>query len=176
MPTPPVTTEWVRKKLADFAALPSDITSIDLSWNYLGIKKGDELATAFKALPVNITSIHLIGNELNRLSETNLQQLSNALPHIKTIYLSANEIREMSLNQARALKAIFPGITRFEEIRFTENTRVIDGADAHPLLKRLGIVSPLKMISAFFVKNNPWAPEALRDLPNAVQSYLKISP
>ena len=78
------------KNLTD---VPRDKTSLDLSYNKLGIKNFAELSRAFahKLLPLSITTLDLSSNELFRMRWENLKELFISIPEsVSILDLSGN--------------------------------------------------------------------------------------
>lgn len=94
-------------------AIPADVTSLDLSWNCLGINSGIELAQIFAAIPKKITSLDLSWNSFNRMSGAELAQALAAIPNsVISINLGRNHFSLMEAAElAQAIAAIPEGVT-----------------------------------------------------------------
>ena len=94
-----------------FAALPAHLTSINLCFNRLYTKTGAELAVIFAALPAHLTSINLSDNNLGKKTGVELAVAFAAIPdHITSINLSWNDFEAMSLIDLESLANTLPHI------------------------------------------------------------------
>ena len=69
------------------------MTALDLSWNDLHRKTGDELAQAFRDIPASVTDLNLSGNELHHKTVAELAQAFGGIPaSVTALNLSGNEL------------------------------------------------------------------------------------
>ncbi|WP_419421297.1 hypothetical protein ACNVED_15620 (plasmid) [Legionella sp. D16C41] len=99
-----------------FTAIPSHIHSLTIKGSIS--VSDDDLVAALPSLPPHITSLSLEANCLHEIIDTILLKLKGGLPSIKTLQLSYNEVKAMSLQRIQLLKAVFPNI---EHIIFLDN-------------------------------------------------------
>ena len=144
------------------ANTPENIEALDLSQNFLHMKTGIELEKLFVSISKNVTTINLCENKLHLLSIDDLVYLADSLPHIKMIYLSYDELLEMSEAKRLALKSIAPhlsntilyalgsslGINELDESIVMTN----DIFQCANLARKMGLpaIKPLQYVPAFF--------------------------
>lgn len=128
-----------------FAAIPQSIKLLSLSHNNLHNQSSHDLATAFKTISTNVTELDLSCNELNKFSLNDIEQLKDSLPYLQTVYLSHEEVKQMSSEQYDALKAMFP---RIENVILLDPDGSIDFDIQAELARKLGgkteLSSPVK--------------------------------
>lgn len=80
-----------RAELAEvFAAIPATVTTLDLSWNFLGFHEST-FVPAFSAIPATITTINLTGNNLGTMRKNKLVEVLNMIhTTVKKLYLRHN--------------------------------------------------------------------------------------
>ncbi|WP_133140927.1 hypothetical protein, partial [Legionella pneumophila] len=94
------------------AAILAGMTSLNLSWNFIGLRSCAELAHAFSSIPKHVVSLNLCLNYLHELSLENLVLLKDSLKHVQTVYLNHENVKRMSKEQRQALGAVFPNIQK----------------------------------------------------------------
>ena len=101
------------------AAIPGDVTTLDLRWNSLHYKSGDELAQALAAIPGHVTTLYLSWNCLGNKSGAELAQAFEAIPAgVTTLDLSENQLGNKSGTElALAFAAIPAGV----KVNYGEN-------------------------------------------------------
>lgn len=82
-----------------FSAFSHKLSHLNISNNNLANK-----LKAIKYLPENIISLNISGNAVNKLSPEEIEELQNPFVHIQTLYLSYDEVKEMSREQKDTLK------------------------------------------------------------------------
>lgn len=149
-------------------ATPASVTSLDLSYNNLG------LAKAYFVTPKHVTSLNLSFNPLHHISLDGLVWLKNSFAHIQTLCLSYDTINDMSKEQRQALRAVFPNLQTItlvdgsgKEIDSSHSVKVSN------LIRELGVGDPevpsLLNQCIFFAKNqqrnvfNTNIPEELKE-------------
>ncbi len=84
---------WHTQLAKALAAIPGNVTSLDLRENELGNLSSKKLAEAFAAIPETITSLDLSNNELHRKTLPELIQIIAAIPKtVRSINLGGNEL------------------------------------------------------------------------------------
>ena len=162
---------FISRFVASLAAIPASVTSLDLGSNGFGWGSVAELTVFFAAFSANITSLDLSkGHQFGVISLDTLKQLAGKLPHIKSLRISCETIMQMEPEKGRALKEIFSGIARFEDII------LVPSLDAQKCLRHLRIIPSCKKMSAFFVekaiKNGDLLASEAKASPLDVQTYL----
>ncbi|MGC1182040.1 hypothetical protein [Legionella sp.] len=99
-----------------FAAIPDDVTSLDLSMNDLGFKTGTELRQVFTAIPANVTSLDLSKNRLGCKTGVELAQALAAIPDsVISLDLRDNDLNFITdAELAQALAAIPDSVTSLD--------------------------------------------------------------
>lgn len=93
-----------------WAAIPYNVTSLNLGNNIFEPAKIKWIAKSLKTLHKNLEIIHLHEVEFNKLSTVELKQLKNALPQVKTVYLSYHEVYQMTPENRKILWAMLPNV------------------------------------------------------------------
>lgn len=166
----------VENPLEALAGIPPSVWHLDLSDNKLYESDLTELKTGLTALPSNVTSLNLSKNKLCKIKD-NLEKFKNSLPHVKTIYLSYQEVAVLTENQRIALGAVFPNV---EKIILLDS----DSTEADPLftanfIRQLGKkqeAPSLFSTAKFFVRNHNELLKKARELslPDVQESDMVI--
>jgi hypothetical protein len=78
---------------AAFAAIPADVTTLDLSQNNLIYKTAGELIQIWHAIPASVTTLHLDRNGLNYKRAEELAEMLTPIPKtVKIINLNRNHL------------------------------------------------------------------------------------
>ena len=78
-----------------FAAIPSTVTTLNLTYNGLGINTGAELTVAFAGIPAGVTTLNLSSNDFWRRTGAELQQAFAAIhTGVTTLDLSHNYLEK----------------------------------------------------------------------------------
>ncbi len=95
------------------AAIPADVTSLDLGWNSLHNKTAEELQTAFAAIPASVTSLDLSWNNLYERAAEELKTAFAAIPaSVTSLNLSENNFHNKTAAYlATAFAAIPASVT-----------------------------------------------------------------
>jgi len=123
-----------------FKILIEDVTCLNLTKLLLALRSLDWIAALFALIPSSVNALNLSRNILYRLPIDPMFCLQHSLPHVRTIYVSYNEILRMPDINRLEFKQLFPQL---------QNTILLDDED-NPL-GRLKSGSPVEM------SNNPIA-------------------
>ncbi|STX37277.1 leucine-rich repeat-containing protein (substrate of the Dot/Icm secretion system) [Legionella feeleii] len=144
-----------------FAAMPDGLSELILSRQSFGLSEADELAEAFTGLSPNIITMDLTETLLGGLSLKSLLKLKNSLPHLRKIYLSYDEVSNMSEQKLAALFDIFPNVARENIIFIKDGVALNDSNDLNLDLANFlrkqeikSVVPSLLNQCAFFIKRD----------------------
>jgi Ran GTPase-activating protein (RanGAP) involved in mRNA processing and transport len=140
---------------AVFKNLPRDISFLEFSNNNLGFDParareeglGKLLAAALKALPPSLKTLDLSENNLNYLTADILPDLKDSLPHIKTLWLSYEEVDKMERGQLLAIMQMLP---ESSQIKLKDSNN--KGVHFPEVLRRKKMATTLQATAAFFVQ------------------------
>lgn len=156
-----------------FAAIPFNVTSLDLGENSLWDKSSDSLAKVFGAIPSNVTSLDLNENNDRRfITVAEKVRVLAAIPHsITSLTLGRDDLEFYTAAQEiQIVSAIPPNVTNLDlnkhrrnNLRITDillklpgsiSIVTVNGKSATPVEHLLDIVFPNAIRSDFF--NSPY--------------------
>ncbi|ASQ47151.1 leucine-rich repeat domain-containing protein [Legionella clemsonensis] len=162
-----------------FAAIPYNVTSLSLARTVFIPAKIKWIAEALKALHKNLDIIRLHEVEFDKLSIAELEQLKNALPQIKTAYLSYHEVCQMTEEARQTLWAMLPNAAT---ILFVDSDGMELGNTPYEktnLAREFGFKAVPSLLSCvgFFIKetdikmNDAPVPEELKTVPQRDEGF-----
>ncbi len=85
------------KKPFIFKGIPSEVTELNLSWNNFGARNRGEVAEFLAALPTSITTLDLSSNELYKLDKEFIAIFKQLKPSVTELNLSFNDLGYLGL-------------------------------------------------------------------------------
>ena len=149
------------------------VTELTLMDDCLCERSGENLKEAFSKLgQTSVTCVNLI-RTLPLDDLVKLRALKDALPNIRTVYFSVDEMLALPAANLQAMREIFPNLQTV--IPLDENGQICDPQRTHELLRRLGLdsrVPRLESLVAFHAARQ-FSRGQTASLPSAVDKVVE---